>query len=157
MKDCLILIAEESHLDGIAELERLSFSEPWSRESLTLLLREGGLAVVACKDGRVLAYGGMTYVLDEGSVTNIATHPNFRRQGLGRAVTERMLLEARQRGLSHVFLEVRESNHAARALYEGLGFCVCGVRKNFYRKPTESALQMVWSAEIPDGGKKDTE
>lgn len=153
----IILIAKEEHLDGMAELERISFSEPWSREALTLLLREGGFAVVACRGGQVIAYGGMTYVLDEGSVTNIATHPDFRRQGLGRAVTERMLSEARKRDLLCVFLEVRESNHAARALYEGLGFSVCGVRKNFYRKPTESALQMVWSAESSDGGKKDIE
>ncbi len=144
-------------MEGAAELERLSFSEPWSRESLSLLVREGGFGVVALADGQVVAYGGMTYVLDEGSVTNIATHPRYRRQGLGRAVAERMLDEAARRGLCSVFLEVRESNTAARALYEGLGFRACGIRKNFYRKPTESALQMVWRRQDSDGGKKDRE
>ncbi len=146
---------EEAHLDGAAELERLCFSEPWSREALSLLTREGGFGIAALANGRVVAYGGMTYVLDEGSVTNIATHPEYRRQGLGRAVTARMLEEAVRRGLSSVFLEVRESNTAALALYEGLGFRVCGVRKNFYRRPTESALQMVWRETDSDGGKKD--
>ena len=145
----------ESHLEDVAELERLSFAEPWSRDALTLLLREGGFGVVACADGHAVAYGGMTHVLDEGSVTNIATHPDYRRQGLGEAVTRRMLAEAQARGLSAVFLEVRESNTAARLLYEKLGFHVCGVRKNFYRKPTESALQMIWSRGDSDAEKKE--
>ena len=152
-----LLLLEESHLEGAAELERLSFSEPWSREALRLLLSEGGFGIVALVEGRVVAYGGMTYVLDEGSVTNIATHPDVRRQGLGRAVTEQMLARARSLGIGSVFLEVRESNMAARALYESLGFCTCGLRKNFYRRPTESALQMVWRAEDSEGGKKDRE
>ena len=157
MNEYEILPLAEEHLDGVAEIERLCFSEPWSRNALTLLLGEGGFGVVALLDGQVAAYGGMTFVLDEGSVTNIATHPDFRRKGLGRAVTAKMLEEAFSRGLETVFLEVRESNVAARALYEGLCFETCGIRKNFYRKPTESALQMIRRAETFVGGKKDRE
>ena len=144
MESLEILPLGEEHLTEVAEIEALCFSEPWSREALSLLMREGGMALVACLDGRVVAYGGMTYVLDEGSVTNIATHPDARRRGIGRRLTATMLERARSIGLCRVFLEVRESNLAARSLYEELGFHACGVRKKIYRRPVESAIQMVW-------------
>ena len=139
-----ILFLTEAHLAEVAALERLCFSEPWSENSLRMLTETGGVGFVALSDGHVMAYGGMTTVLDEGAVTNIATHPSARRQGLGRAVTEALLTYARDHGIRAVFLEVRESNEAAIRLYGALGFRACGVRKNFYRQPTESAIQMVW-------------
>lgn len=133
----------EEHLASVAELERLCFSEPWSENALRLLMQDGAIGVVLLERGMVVAYGGMTTVLDEGAVTNIAVHPNARRRGYGRAVTAELLRLASERGIKSVFLEVRESNAAARALYGALGFSECGVRKNFYRYPTESAIQMV--------------
>ena len=133
----------EEHLASVAELERLCFSEPWSENALRLLMQDGAIGVVLLERGMVVAYGGMTTVLDEGAVTNIAVHPNARRRGYGRAVTAELLRLASERGIKSVFLEVRESNAAARALYGVLGFSECGVRKNFYRHPTESAIQMV--------------
>ena len=137
----------ERHLASVAEIERLCFSEPWSEQSLRLLLGDGGLGVVAVKGDRVLAYGGMTLVLDEGSVTNIAVHPEYRRQGLGRQVTRGLLQLAKEKGVTSVFLEVRESNLAAITLYHSEGFTPCGVRKNFYRHPVESAILMAWREE----------
>ena len=141
-----ILPFAECHLSEVAEIERLCFSEPWSEQSLRLLLGDGGFGVVAMSEGRVLGYGGMTYVLDEGSVTNIAVHPHARRQGVGRAVTQELLRLSRTRGVVCVFLEVRESNLPAISLYRSEGFEECGVRKNFYRRPVESALLMVYRA-----------
>lgn len=135
----------EAHLPQVAELERLCFSEPWSENSLRLLLGEHALGIVAVCDGTVAAYGGMTLAADEGAVTNIAVHPSFRRRGLGRAVTEQLLQAARERGAQRVFLEVRQSNCPARELYGRAGFAVCGERKNFYSRPTESAVLMVWT------------
>lgn len=134
----------ESHLKAVAELETLCFGEPWSAQSLSLLTQEGGLGKVIVWNDRVLAYGGMTMVLDEGAVTNIATHPLWRGRGLGRRIVRALLAEAQQRGLTTVSLEVRESNRTARHLYTSEGFVPCGVRKNFYRRPTEHALVMVW-------------
>ena len=148
-----ILPLAECHLPQVAELERLCFSEPWSQESLRLLLADGGFSVVAVEEGRVLAYGGMTYVLDEGSVTNIAVRPECRRQGLGRRVTEGLLCGAKARGVRSVFLEVRESNLPAVALYRSEGFVPCGMRKNFYRHPVESAILMVWNGDETEENK----
>ena len=145
-KNVTVSVLEPSHLGEVAELERLCFSEPWSEQALCLLTEEAAIAYVLCEDGHVVAYGGMTTVLDEGAVTNIAVHPTARRNGYGRRVTQALLDGAREKGIQSVFLEVRESNVAARALYDSLGFRACGIRKNFYRHPVESAIQMVWSA-----------
>ena len=143
---CVVPLAEE-HLSELAELEILSFSEPWSRESLAILTRDGGFGVVAVFQGQVLAYGGMTFVLDEGSITNIATHPDRRNQGLGHLVLRALLSEAKNRGLRTVFLEVRPTNLPALALYRAEGFEEVGRRKNFYRHPTEDAILMEWKIE----------
>ncbi len=135
----------ERHLDGVAQLERLCFSQPWSRNSLELLTREGiGVGVACSCDGQICAYGGMMCAVDEGQITNIATHPDYRRRGYGRAVVEALIKYAKNNGLDSISLEVRESNRAAIDLYASLGFKVEGKRKDFYTKPVESALIMIW-------------
>ena len=132
-------------LDGVAELEKLCFSQPWSRNSLELLTKDGiGVGMVCSRDGKVCAYGGMMVAVDEGQITNIATHPDYRRQGFGRAVVESLIKYAKMNGLDSISLEVRESNRAAIDLYLSLGFKVEGKRKDFYTKPTENALIMIW-------------
>ena len=135
----------EKTLDGVAELEKLCFSQPWSKSSLELLTKEGiGVGMVCSKDGKVCAYGGMMCAVDEGQITNIATHPDFRRQGYGKAIVESLIKYAKYNGLDSISLEVRESNQAAISLYTKLGFKIEGKRKDFYRKPTEAALVMIW-------------
>ena len=138
----------EAHLLSVAQIEKLCFAEPWSEKSLELLLSGENFGVVALCDGRVAAYGGMTCVLDEGAVTNIATLPEYRQRGLGRAVLKEMLVLAEKRGINTVFLEVRVSNEPAKSLYLSEGFELCGVRKGFYRHPNEDALQMVYKKKI---------
>lgn len=132
-------------LDGVAELEKLCFSQPWSKNSLELLTKDGiGVGMVCSCDGTVCAYGGMICAVDEGQITNIATHPDYRRRGYGRAVTEALIKYAKNNGLDSISLEVREANVAAIAMYTSLGFKLEGKRKDFYTKPTENALIMVW-------------
>ena len=148
MEDITILRIDRSMLDGACELENICFSSPWSREALELLL--GNTAVGFCavdKTGRVLAYGGMLVVLDEGEITNIACHPDARRKGLGEAVTSALLNYGIGVGVKRFSLEVRESNFAAISLYEKLGFSVAGRRKGFYEKPREDAFVMIKNIE----------
>ena len=90
-----------------------------------------------------MAYGGMMLDPWEGQITNIATHPEYRRRGCGKAVTEALLKDAEARGAEQVSLEVRASNAGAIALYEELGFETAGVRKGFYQNPHEDALVMI--------------
>lgn len=137
-----------AHLAEVAELERLCFHDPWSERSLELLLGSDAVGYVCVSEGRVLAYGGMMLVPDEGQITNIATHPDVRRMGMGRAVVEALIDDAKKRGLEQLSLEVRVSNTAAVALYEDLGFGTAGRRKSFYRKPTEDAWVMIKALSI---------
>ena len=82
----------------------------------------------------------MHFVCGEGYFDNIAVLPEFRRQGIGRAIVQALLDFARQHGGAFVSLEVRESNSGAFALYRMLGFRRVGRRRNFYTKPSEDAL-----------------
>ena len=134
---------KKNHLGDVAVIERLCFSEPWSENSLELLLGDGGVGFVVEVDRRAVAYGGMVTVLDEGQITNIAVHPDYRRSGYGRAVVLALTEYAAKKGITSISLEVRESNIAAIALYESLGWKRCGIRKNFYKFPTEAAIVMV--------------
>ncbi len=135
---------KKEHLAGIAALEALCFDAPWSRQALELLVGDTALGF-ACLDeeGTPVSYVGMITVLDEGQITNVATHPDHRRRGLGGRVLAALLAEARRRALSTVTLEVRQSNAAAIALYEKHGFSVVGQRNHFYKNPREHALVML--------------
>ena len=130
------------HIAGAAEIERQCFAEPWSEGSLKMLTEPNAFGIVCTVGETVAAYGGMICVLDEGQITNIATLPQYRRCGLATKTLQKMLMEAKERELSFVTLEVRESNSAAIELYTKLGFCTVGKRPNFYRKPTEAAVIM---------------
>jgi ribosomal-protein-alanine N-acetyltransferase len=131
-----------SCLSDIARIEKLCFAFPWSEESLELLTTDRAVGFAVIDGGRVAAYGGMLCVLDEGQITNVATHPDFRRRGYAKEVMLALVDFAKQNGIDFLTLEVRESNEAAIRLYEGLGFYSTGVRKGFYKKPVEAAILM---------------
>ena len=143
---CIETVSKE-HLGGIAEIENACFAQPWSQKSLELLLGEQATALVATVDGRVAGYVGMTYVLDEGQITNLGVLPKARRHGIGKALMLELERVALQKGIYFLSLEVRESNSAARSLYCSLGWSECGIRKNFYTQPLENAVVM--TREIP--------
>ena len=129
-------------LEGIAAIENATFVHPWSKEALALLCGETAFGFAVMQDGVPVAYGGMLTVLDEGQITNIATHPDHRRRGYGGMVLEALLHEARARGISFVTLEAREFNIPAISLYEKFGFMTVGRRPRFYTEPVETALVM---------------
>ena len=146
MKSFLISPLQASHLEDVAEIERLCFAEPWSQQALTLLLQDANLGIVALDEqGSPIGYGGLMTVLDEGQITNIAVHPNFRGMGIGKAILENLIFESASRGIREISLEVRQSNLPAKALYQSHGFEIAGVRKGFYRHPTEDGLVMILS------------
>ena len=146
-KNVTVCLMQSCHVSDVAAIESLCFAEPWSEKSLGLLLSDGAVAFVARDGERAVAYGGMLCVAGEGQITNVATHPDYRRCGLARKVLAALLQYARENDLFEVSLEVRESNEAAIALYGAYGFSICGTRRNFYKQPTENALVMVWRRE----------
>ena len=133
------------HLPEVATIEGMSFSMPWSAESLELMLTDRASALVALEDGRVLGYVGMMCVLDEGQIINVAVHPDARRRGVGRSLMQAAEAYAKERGIVFLSLEVRESNIAARSMYSSLGWEEQGIRKGFYSHPVENACVMTKS------------
>lgn len=143
---------ESQHLREVAQLEQTCFRDPWSENSLKLLTTDMAIGFVCVdEDTRVMAYGGMLWAPDEGQITNIAVHPDFRHQGLGKAVLRALISAAWERDCHALSLEVRASNEAAIALYQNEGFFVAGQRKHFYRAPTEDALVMLLTRDASVG------
>lgn len=132
------------HLDEIAELERICFPDPWSRNMLAEELDNALSAFLVALDdaGRVAGYAGLQVVLDEGTITNIAVRPEYRRQGVAHQLLDVFLNFARGNRLAFLTLEVRASNYGAIALYGELGFRSVGRRKNYYEHPREDAIIM---------------
>lgn len=92
--------------------------------------------------GEIAGYCGMWTVLGEGNITNIAVSPSYRRSGVAEALLKELERRARLKDVTIFFLEVRQSNEAAKRLYEKLGYSPIGVRKRFYEKPVEDAIVM---------------
>lgn len=138
---------KESDLSEAAALEKKYFSVPWSEENLRQSLAHPAyLFLVAEEEGNVVGYAGLYRVLDEGDITNIVIDERYRGRGIGKALTQALLLEGGKCGIHAFTLEVRSGNDAAIRIYEQLGFVREGIRKCFYEKPVEDALIM-WKRE----------
>ena len=136
----------EADLDAIADLERRSFSHPWSREAFVAELRNARSSLRIAElhgDGGIALVGYLCrwIVEDEAQILNVTIHPAWRRRGLGRWMLEGALSEAATRGARRATLEVRRHNAPAIALYERMGFRRVGERRNYYG-PGEDALLM---------------
>ena len=132
------------HLDAVTALERICFSDPWSRSLLAAELDNGLSAFLVALDseGQVAGYAGLQVILDEGTVTNIAVRPDCRRRGVASQLLQVFLDFAQGNRLAFLTLEVRASNAPAIALYEKHGFAAVGRRKNYYDAPKEDAILM---------------
>ena len=132
-----------AHLDGVCAIENACFAHPWSRQSIEAELdNENSLFYVAVEDGQVIGYIGMSFVLDEGYIYNVAVKADCRKNGVGSALIQTLVTHCRKNNFAFLTLEVRESNAPARSLYEKFGFIKVGERKNYYSDPTENAILM---------------
>ena len=132
------------HIPQVAAIERQCFPDPWSERMLREHLdNQCAAALVALgEDGTILGYAGLLVVLDEGYITNVATRPEYRRQGIASDLLGVFRNFAEGNHLAFLTLEVRASNTAARTLYEKEGYAQVGCRKNYYDHPKEDAIIM---------------
>ena len=132
------------HLDEVAELERVCFTTPWSRNMLAEELDNYLSAFLVALDDNdnVAGYAGLQAVLDEGYITNVAVRPDCRRQGIAGKLLQVFLDFAKGNHLAFLSLVVRASNYDAIALYGSRGFRSVGRRKNYYEHPREDAIIM---------------
>jgi ribosomal-protein-alanine N-acetyltransferase len=130
-------------LDDVLVVEHLSFTLPWSKRMFEDELSNPQAHYLVLELGEhVIGYGGFWKILDEGHITNIAVHRDFRGKSYGKKLLKALLEHARNLGIHALTLEVRVSNAAAIALYEGFGFEKAGVRKRYYADNQEDALIM---------------
>lgn len=142
-------------LEQIADIARHSdTAAQWSREEYEKLLgskdkdadtaRQQVMLVVE-EQSHVQGFLAACAVLDEWEIENIAVRGASRRRGLASLLLRELLQRAQTQGAKHIFLEVRESNRAARAFYAKGAFVEAGRRLAYYRDPPEDALILKFS------------
>ncbi len=136
-------LAFKEDIHGMHAVEKSSFRTPWSYEAFEEnFFNLYSVYVLAETEDKIIGFGGMQVIFDEAHVMNVAVLSDFRRQGVADSMLKLMQKEAKERGASIMFLEVRSSNAPARALYEKNGFTAAGVRKKYYSDNGEDAIIM---------------
>ncbi len=144
--------ARPADLPVLLRIEREAFPVPWSERAFRMVMRrDPGAVLVAERSGRVAGYAALWVSADEAELADLAVAPEHRRRGVGRTLLRACLREAAARGAGEIFLQVRESNSAARSLYREAGFREVGRRTGYYRAPAEDAL--VLTREISAGSR----
>jgi ribosomal-protein-alanine N-acetyltransferase len=145
--------ATATDVDEVVAIERAAFSDPWSRSAFAGLLGDNRVlfAVAELPDGAIAGYVVAWFVADEGEIANLAVTAEARRRRLGAALLDEAIRAARERDVTSIYLEVRDSNAAARALYASRGFVEVGRRRRYYRKPVEDALVLRLVLPAPSG------
>jgi [ribosomal protein S18]-alanine N-acetyltransferase len=147
VKDLSIRRLTYADLPEVVAIERRAFHAPWSLAMFVLeLSRPGGICLVATvpaerRDPQLAGYLVCSRYDTVWHLMDLAVDPRLRRRGIAAALMH-ALLEALPSAQEQVTLEVRHSNDAAIALYEGLGFRVAGVRRRYYQDNGEDALIM---------------
>ncbi|MFW5487460.1 MAG: ribosomal protein S18-alanine N-acetyltransferase [Desulfovibrio sp.] len=133
----------ENDMQDVADLEKVCFTFPWTEEQLRVGVREQVVHVLGIwKNKRLIAYCSFYIAAEQADIVNIAVLPEFRRKGLGNNLLKGVLQYAARIGIERMFLEVRESNDAARTLYRSNGFTQVGLRAKYYPDNGEDALVM---------------
>ena len=132
-------------LQAIYALEVKCFKVPWTKEAFKNEIVQNKLAhyYVLSLEDKVIGYGGLWHIMDEGHITNIAIDPSYRNKGYGKILMKTIMEETMKMGIDFMTLEVRVSNISAIKLYEALGFKSSGIRPKYYTDNQEDA-KIMW-------------
>ena len=131
------------HTKAIFNILSQSFANPWSEDTIkTLLLSENAECFGVFEEDTLAGYLALEWVLDEGSLSDVAVLPEYRKKGIANILMKELLSEAEKRQLQFVTLEVRKGNIPAINLYKKFGFEEVGKRPRYYKDPVEDALLM---------------
>ncbi len=132
----------EEDVPQVAKIEAMTFTEPWSEQSFLAELKNPQATILVSEaGGEIVGFADMREICGECYINNVAVLPKYRKMGMGQALMEG-LQDSCTENAEFITLEVRESNEAAISLYRKLGYVKVGVRKDFYREPTENAALM---------------
>jgi len=133
----------ESDLEQVEAMEKQIFSDPWGYDSFkTDLQNDMAWPLVAAHGDVVVGYACNYIVADEAQMANFAVASPYRQRGVARMLMDEIIKIATERKCAEIYLEVRESNMAAHALYASYGFKTVGMRNKYYRNPRENAIIM---------------
>lgn len=132
-----------SDIDGVFEVEKSCFEDYWSKDSFKKeLSNDVARYIVAKLGGKIVGYVGIWLIVDEGHITNVAVHKDYRGQKIGDKLIKSLVELCRKNSILAMTLEVRSSNTIARNLYKKYGFKMVGVRKEYYSDNKEDAIIM---------------
>ena len=126
---------EAQDFDALYAIEQAAHAVPWSLGTLKNNQDERYLNLKIVEGHQIYGFAICQTVLDEATLFNIAIDPQKQGLGLGRQLLNELITQLRQKGILTLWLEVRESNKKAQALYDSLGFNQVDIRKNYYPTP----------------------
>ena len=134
----------EDDIEQVVAIDQVSFSLPWPARSFKfeVMDNESSRSWVAVLEGRIVAMLVGWLIVDALHVATIATHPDFRRRGIGRQLLTQALLAAKAEGATRSILEVRASNETALEMYRSFGYVEDGRRNEYYKDNNEDAILM---------------
>jgi ribosomal-protein-alanine N-acetyltransferase len=136
-----ILPMSEWDIPTIVDLEKQSFSMPWSPQSFRSILADAfSFSYVGVLEGKIITYAVFGAIEDYAELWNLAVDESHRGKGIGDTMLKFVIEHCRGSDVSSLFLQVRESNGTAKRLYERNGFVFVMVQKDYYRSPLEDAL-----------------
>ena len=134
---------KKEDVEAVSQIEAECFSMPWSEAAFRDVLEdEKSLYLVADSASGVVGMCGVTKILDEGDINNVAVKPAYRGKGIAQCLMEELIRQGEETGIVDFTLEVRVSNAAAIRVYEKAGFVSEGIRPGFYEYPREDAMIM---------------
>jgi ribosomal-protein-alanine N-acetyltransferase len=141
----------EFHAADVESLWRLLSTVPeatqWSADDFLLASRRNFFVRVAEEERSVCGLVAFRMMADEAEILNLAVDSRVRRRGMGSRLIEDTIATLKAAGIKKIFLEVRESNEAARSFYARMGFTEAGRRRDYYRGPAEDAFVLVRTVE----------
>jgi len=143
VKEAFIRKMRTSDIPKILQIERLSFTTPWSETAfLQEIFNPYSITKVALLEDKVIGYICVDHMIDEGHILNLAVQLDMRRRCVATSLLREVIEELRKKGCRSLYLEVRTSNLGAQKFYERFGFRPVGVKGNYYTFPREDAVIM---------------
>ncbi len=115
----------------------------WSDPSVCQSQQGTFCRLAECDDGEICGLIAFRITADEAEILNLAVHSSQRRKGIASHLIDEVAAKCKSAGVTKIFLEVRESNEAARSFYARMSFAKAGRRRGYYREPVEDALVLV--------------
>ncbi|KYH32426.1 protease synthase and sporulation negative regulatory protein PAI 1 [Clostridium tepidiprofundi DSM 19306] len=141
MIDYDIVPLEKEYINDVYEINRLSLKSAWSLDSIEKELHNLFAKYVLIKHkNKIIGFAGIWIIVDEGHITNIAVHPEFRGIGLGNILMDELIKLCLRNNINAITLEVRKSNIVAQNLYKKFGFVEEGIRKKYYQDNEDAII-----------------